>query len=47
MRIEGARANPTWSTVRKIATGLNVRVSEIADLADDLDPTTPNRIEAR
>jgi transcriptional regulator with XRE-family HTH domain len=37
VRIEGARANATWSTVRKIAAGLNVRVSEIADLADQLD----------
>lgn len=37
VRIEGAHANPTWSTVRKIATGLDVSVSELADVADQLD----------
>lgn len=35
VRIETAKANPTWSTVRKIACGLNVTVGQIADLADE------------
>lgn len=37
VRIETAKANPTWSTIRKLATGLKVTVGEIADLADQLD----------
>jgi transcriptional regulator with XRE-family HTH domain len=36
VRIEGAKANPTWTTVRRIAGGLGVSVGEIADLADRL-----------
>lgn len=36
VRIEGAKANPTWTTVRRIAGGLGVTVGEIADLADQL-----------
>jgi len=36
VRIEGARANPTWATVRKISAGLGVSVGELADLADRL-----------
>jgi transcriptional regulator with XRE-family HTH domain len=36
VRVENANANPTWSTVRKIASGLNVRVGALADLADRL-----------
>lgn len=36
VRIEGAKANPTWATVRRLAIGLGVSVGEIADLADQL-----------
>lgn len=31
--IERGHANPTWSTMRQIAVGLNVSIAEIATLA--------------
>jgi transcriptional regulator with XRE-family HTH domain len=36
VRIEGAKANPTWATVGKLAAGLGVSIGQIADLADRL-----------
>lgn len=36
VRIEGAKANPTWATVVKLASALGVSVGRIADLADQL-----------
>lgn len=36
VRIETARANPTWATVSKLAAGLGVSIGAIADLADSL-----------
>jgi transcriptional regulator with XRE-family HTH domain len=42
VRIEGARANPTWATVRRIAGALGVSVGELADLADRLADSSGN-----
>jgi transcriptional regulator with XRE-family HTH domain len=42
VRIEGARANPTWATVRRIAGALGVSVGELADLADRLANSSGN-----
>lgn len=36
--IESGRVNPTWGNVRRIAAVLEVRLSELADLAEDLEP---------
>lgn len=35
--IERGEANPTWGTVRGIAAALDVRVSDLAKLAESLD----------
>jgi transcriptional regulator with XRE-family HTH domain len=32
--IESGRINPTWGNVRRIATGLEVKLSRLADLAE-------------
>ncbi len=33
-RIEGAKANPTWTTVERIAAALSVSVTELAAAAE-------------
>lgn len=33
-RIESGRVNPTWATVRRVAGGLGVPLSELAALAE-------------
>jgi transcriptional regulator with XRE-family HTH domain len=35
--IESGRINPTWGNVRRIAKGLRVPLSQLADLAEDLE----------
>lgn len=35
--IESGRINPTWGNVRRIAKGLKVPLSRLADLAEDLE----------
>lgn len=35
--IESGRINPTWGNVRRIAKGLKVPLSQLADLAEDLE----------
>jgi transcriptional regulator with XRE-family HTH domain len=35
--IEAGRTNPAWGTVRRIADALDVSVSELADLAEQLE----------
>jgi len=35
--IESGRINPTWGNVRRIARGLEVPLSQLADLAEDLE----------
>jgi len=35
--IERGEGNPTWATVRGIATALNVPVAELANIAEQLD----------
>jgi transcriptional regulator with XRE-family HTH domain len=35
--IESGRINPTWGNVRRIAKGLEVPLSKLAALADDLE----------
>jgi transcriptional regulator with XRE-family HTH domain len=35
--IESGRINPTWGNVRRIAKGLKVPLTELADLAEDLE----------
>ena len=35
--IESGRINPTWGNVRRIANGLKVPLSQLADLAEDLE----------
>lgn len=35
--IETGTANPTWATVRDIAAGLGVSISEVADLAESYE----------
>ncbi len=37
-RLESGRVNPSWATVRGIARALDVPMSELAALADELDP---------
>ncbi len=39
-RLEGARVNPSWNTVRGIARALEVPLSDLAALADELDRGT-------
>jgi transcriptional regulator with XRE-family HTH domain len=36
--LESGRVNPKWGNVRRIATVLEVRVSELAEMAEDLEP---------
>lgn len=36
--IESGRINPTWGNVRRIAAGLQVSLSELAALAEELEP---------
>lgn len=38
--IESGRINPTWGNVRRIAGGLQVSLSELAALAEELEPAT-------
>lgn len=35
--IESGRINPTWGNVRRIARGLDIPLSRLADLAEDLE----------
>ncbi|HEX6601504.1 MAG TPA: helix-turn-helix transcriptional regulator [Solirubrobacterales bacterium] len=35
--IESGRINPTWGNVRRIANGLKVPLSQLADLAEELE----------
>ena len=35
--IESGRNNPAWGSVRRIAAALDVRLSELAALAEELD----------
>ncbi|HWN72995.1 MAG TPA: helix-turn-helix transcriptional regulator [Solirubrobacterales bacterium] len=35
--LESGRVNPTWGNVRRIARGLQVPLSELAALAEDLE----------
>ena len=35
--IESGRINPTWGNVRRIAKGLKVPLTQLADLAEDLE----------
>jgi transcriptional regulator with XRE-family HTH domain len=35
--IESGRINPTWGNVRRIAKGLKVPLSQLADLAEDFE----------
>lgn len=35
--LESGRVNPTWSNVRRIATGLQVPLPELAALAEDFE----------
>jgi transcriptional regulator with XRE-family HTH domain len=35
--MESGRVNPTWGNVRRIARGLQVSLSELAALAEDLE----------
>lgn len=35
--IESGRINPTWGNVRRIARGLKVPLSQLADLAEDFE----------
>jgi transcriptional regulator with XRE-family HTH domain len=35
--IESGRINPTWGNVRRIAAGLGVKLSELAELAEKLE----------
>jgi transcriptional regulator with XRE-family HTH domain len=35
--LESGRGNPAWGTVRRISSALDVRVSELAALAERLD----------
>ena len=37
-RIERAQANPTWSTVRRIARALGVTLAELVRAVDDASP---------
>lgn len=40
--IESGRVNPTWGNVRRIASGLQVPLSELAALAEDLEARHAN-----
>jgi len=35
--IESGRINPTWGNVRRIAAGLKVPLSQLAELAEDFE----------
>lgn len=35
--LESGRVNPTWGSMRRIATGLYVPLSELAELAEELE----------
>jgi transcriptional regulator with XRE-family HTH domain len=35
--IESGRINPTWGNVRRIAKGLKIPLSQLADLAEDFE----------
>ena len=35
--LESGRNNPAWGSVRRLAVALDVRVSELADLAEELE----------
>lgn len=35
--IEGGHSNPKWSTIRALAAALDVRLKEVATLAEDLE----------
>lgn len=36
-RLERGDANPSWNTVRRIATALEVTLAELAELAEDFE----------
>jgi transcriptional regulator with XRE-family HTH domain len=35
--IESGRVNPTWGNIRRIARGLDVRLDQLAALAEELE----------
>lgn len=37
--IESGRINPTWGNVRRIARGLRVPLPQLAELAEELEPS--------
>ena len=43
VRIETARANPTWTTVRSLARALNATITQIAARAEALEQQTASR----
>lgn len=36
-RLEKGRLNPSWGTVKRIASALDVTLAELADLAEDFE----------